>query len=82
MFFDLFAEDGTLWRDILRFRAPPGFRERIQAAAFEEGTCMSEFIRRAATERAERIEKEVANGPFGISPLIVATPEGALRCRT
>ncbi|KLK92850.1 hypothetical protein AA309_12045 [Microvirga vignae] len=78
MFFDLFAENGTLWRDILRFRAPPGFRERIQAAAFEEGTCMSEFIRRAATERAERIEKEIAKDPFVIRSLIVATNEGAL----
>ncbi|CAA2161155.1 hypothetical protein MBRA_06315 [Methylobacterium brachiatum] len=50
----LVFDDGVRFTQNLRVRVPPGFRERVEAAAAAEGLAGAEFCRRAIAERIAR----------------------------
>ncbi|TXN43863.1 hypothetical protein [Methylobacterium sp. WL7] len=58
--FNLAAEEGSLWTEVVKCRIPPGLRDRINTAAAAEAISMSEFIRRAMTDRIEAVEAILA----------------------
>ena len=65
---DPFVKNPCRYPDEVRARAPRGFRDQVKRAAEVERLPVSEFIRRAVSERIEAVTRDDGNDPGPFSP--------------
>jgi hypothetical protein len=65
---DPFVKNPCRYPDEVRARAPRGFRDQVKRAAQVERLPVSEFIRRAVSDRIEAVTRHDGNDPDPFRP--------------